>query len=137
MTRISNKASHLMSATALSAVLCAAFTPAQAGLLGGGGGAVRLGGNGQFAGQLGATATTPDGSALRGVSGSARHKATDAAAQTKEKGVAAGNAAASRLPDAPSSATTHADKAGQVSASTNGASTSAITSVQGGADAKR
>lgn len=141
-----HRRTHVMAATALGALLCASFAPAQAGLLGGGSVARPLGTNGQLGVQLsgsaGANAAGPDVPLRQLSSGVQRGQAAagDAAAQAKGKAESTGHAAAARSAEAASSASARLDRTGRAAAdaatSTPSASIGGGVSAQGGAGTK-
>lgn len=146
MINFKHQSTHVMAATALGALLCASFAPAQAGLLGGGGGARPLGANGQLGVQLsGSTGTNMSGPdvPLRQVSSGVQRgqaAAGDAAAQAKAKAESTGQAAAARSTEAVSSASAQVDRTGRAAAdaatSTPSASIGGGVSAQGSAGTK-
>ena len=126
MIEIKHRRTHVMVATALGALLCASFAPAQAGLLGGSGGSVArpLGANGQLGVQLSGSSSvgtpSPDAPLRQLSSGVQRGQAAagDAAGQAKSKAESTGQAAAARSAQAASSAGVSGGVSAQGSAGT-------------------
>ena len=124
MISFKRQPAHLMTATALAALLCAAFAPAQAGLLGGTGGARALGTNGQLGVQLGGSSgagTNATEAPLRKLSNSAQRgqAATgDAVDRAKGKAETTGQTTATAAKDA-STSTRSASIDGTASAEAN------------------
>jgi hypothetical protein len=142
MINLKHQSTHVMIATALGALLCASFAPAQAGLLGGGGSVARpLGANGQLGIQLSgsssAAAPSPDVPLRQVTSGVQRGQAAagDAAAQAKAKAESTGQAAAARSAEAVSSTAAQLDKSGHAGVDATASTPTPSAGVSAGAGA--
>jgi len=143
MIELKHRRTHVMVATALGALLCASFAPAQAGLLGGGGSVARpLGTNGQLGVQLNGSSSvgtpSPDAPLRQLSSGVQRGQAAagDAAGQAKAKAESTGQAAAARSAQAASSGAAQLDKAGHAAGDAAASTSTPSAGVSGGVSAR-